>query len=122
MTNVPDVGGITAESIYQYFQNSKNQEILEKLEQAGVNMENREPVSSGGMLEGKTFVITGTLPSFSRAEAQEWIERNGGKVSGSVSKKTNYLLAGEAAGSKLTKAQELGVAVISEQELREMTR
>lgn len=116
---VPDVGEITAEGLYQYFRNEKNIEIIEKLRAAGVRMEAEEG-GQGDVFAGLTFVITGTLPTMGRSEAQELIEKNGGRVSGSVSKKTSYVLAGEAAGSKLTKAQELGIAVISEEELRKM--
>lgn len=112
---VPDIGGITSEGLYQYFREEKNIEIIENLKAAGVRMEAAEAVQ-GEKLAGLTFVITGTLPTMGRSEAQELIEKNGGKVSGSVSKKTNYVLAGEAAGSKLAKAQELGITVISEEE------
>lgn len=116
---VPDVGEITAEGMYQYFRDEENIRILEQLKAAGVRMEAEES-SQGEKFAGLTFVITGTLPTMGRSEAQELIEKNGGKVSGSVSKKTNYVLAGEAAGSKLTKAQELGITVISEEELLKM--
>ena len=90
-------------------------EILKNLKEAGVRMEAFEE-EHGEKFAGLTFVITGTLPTMGRSEAQELIEKNGGKVSGSVSKKTSYVLAGEAAGSKLTKAQELGIAVLTEEE------
>lgn len=116
---VPDVGGITAEGLYRFFRDEKNIAVIEKLKAAGVRMEAGEN-STGDRFSGMTFVITGTLPTMGRSEAQELIEKNGGKVSGSVSKKTSYVLAGEAAGSKLTKAQELGIAVISEEELQQM--
>ena len=116
---VPDIGGVTAEGLYQYFRDEKNIGIIEKLKAFGVRMEAEESVQ-GGKLAGLTFVVTGTLPTMGRSEAQELIEKNGGKVSGSVSKKTSYVLAGESAGSKLTKAQELGITVISEEELLKM--
>ena len=116
---VPDVGEITAEGLYQYFRDEKNIEIIEKLKAAGVRMEAEEN-TQGDRFAGLTFVVTGTLPTMGRSEAQELIEKNGGKVSGSVSKKTSYVLAGEAAGSKLTKAQELGITIISEEELLKM--
>ena len=93
--------------------------MLERLKGYGVNMQAREQ-ALGGRLEGMTFVVTGTLPTLGRKEAAEMIERQGGKVSGSVSRKTTMLLAGENAGSKLIKAQELGVQVIGEEELRAM--
>ena len=86
----------------------------------GLNTKKIETQAAGTEFEGKTFVITGTLPGMKRNEAQELIEAHGGKVSGSVSKKTDYLLAGEAAGSKLDKAKALGVKVISEEELKAM--
>ncbi len=116
---VPDIGGVTSEGLYQYFRDEKNIEIIEKLKAFGVRMEAAES-AQGEKFAGLTFVITGTLPTMGRSEAQELIEKNGGKVSGSVSKKTSYVLAGEAAGSKLTKAQELGITVISEEELLKM--
>lgn len=116
---VPDIGGVTSEGLYQYFRDEKNIGIIGRLKEAGVRMEVAESVQ-GETFAGLTFVITGTLPTMGRSEAQELIEKNGGKVSGSVSKKTNYVLAGEAAGSKLTKAQELGITVISEEELLKM--
>ncbi len=93
--------------------------MLERLKGYGVNMQAREQ-AQGGRLEGMTFVVTGTLPTLGRKEAAELIERQGGKVSGSVSRKTTMLLAGENAGSKLIKAQELGVQVIGEEELLAM--
>ena len=94
--------------------------MLERLLEYGVNMERIEQEGESECFAGMTFVITGTLPSMSRKQAAELIEQNGGKVSGSVSKKTSYLLAGENGGSKLTKAQSLGVPVINEEELLAM--
>ena len=116
---VPDIGGVTSEGLYQYFREDKNAEIMESLKAAGVRMEVEEKLQ-GEKLAGMTFVITGTLPTMGRSEAQELIEKNGGRVSGSVSKKTSYVLAGEAAGSKLAKAQEMGIPVLSEKELLEL--
>lgn len=113
---VSDVGEITAESIFQFFRRQENRDILTALKEADVNMELKEREGEGDRFMGLTFVITGTLPTMGRKEAQELIEKNGGKVSGSVSKKTSYLLAGEEAGSKLAKAQSLGVEVLSEEE------
>lgn len=112
---VPDIGEVTSEGLYQYFRDEENLAILKKLKEAGVRMESGKE-ADGEKLKGVTFVITGTLPTMGRSEAQELIEKNGGKVSGSVSKKTGYVLAGEAAGSKLAKAQELGIPVLSEEE------
>ncbi len=120
LTEVNDVGEITALSIRNYFEEKKNQRILERLEAYGVNMEQEEATRQAATLEGLTFVITGTLPSMDRKEAAALIEAHGGKVTGSVSKKTNYLLAGENAGSKLTKAQDLGIEILTEEELKAM--
>lgn len=119
------VGEISASVIHLHFyHNAGFQALLHDLEDQGVNFTSKTfgAASAGGKLSGLTFVITGTLPTMSREEAKSFIEANGGKVSGSVSKNTSYLLAGEAAGSKLTKAQELGIKVISEAELNNMTK
>ncbi len=122
LQQVADVGEVTALCIRNYFQDENNCKIIERLKEAGVNMEMAESGSEDGRFDGVTFVITGTLPTMERKAAAALIEAHGGKVSGSVSKKTNYLLAGENAGSKLTKANDLGVSVISEEELQEMLK
>ena len=122
LQQVADVGEVTALCIRNYFQDENNCKIIERLKEAGVNMEMAETGSEDGRFDGLTFVITGTLPTTDRKAAAALIEAHGGKVSGSVSKKTNYLLAGENAGSKLTKANDLGVSVISEAELQEMLK
>ena len=122
LQQVADVGEVTALCIRNYFQDENNCKIIERLKEAGVNMEMAESGSEDGRFDGLTFVITGTLPTMDRKAAAALIEAPGGKVSGSVSKKTNYLLAGENAGSKLTKANDLGVSVISEEELQEMLK
>lgn len=122
LQQVADVGEVTALCIRNYFQDENNCKIIERLKEAGVNMEMAESGSEDGRFDGLTFVITGTLPTMDRKAAAALIEAHGGKVSGSVSKKTNYLLAGENAGSKLTKANDLGVSVISEVELQEMLK
>ena len=115
LTAVPDIGGITARSLLQWFQSPQSIHLIDTLREAGVNLESHEePV--GDQLAGKIFVLTGTLKRFTRDEAGAMIEAQGGKVSGSVSKKTSYVVAGEAAGSKLRKAQELGVPVLTEEE------
>lgn len=119
LKNVSDIGEISAQSIYEFFHNKDNEILMEKLKNAGVNMEQEVAVSSGPFT-GKTFVVTGTLPTMGRKEATELILKLGGKASGSVSKKTDYVLAGENAGSKLTKATELGITVIDEAKFREM--
>ncbi|MBO5302485.1 MAG: NAD-dependent DNA ligase LigA [Lachnospiraceae bacterium] len=122
LQEVEDIGEISAECIRKFFADDANICQIERLKQAGVNMECLEKVSEDQRFAGLTFVITGTLPSMDRKEAAAIIEQFGGKVSGSVSKKTNYLLAGENAGSKLTKAQDLGISIISEEELQRMIK
>lgn len=117
---VRDMGAVSAAAVQAYFADGENQQILASFKAAGLRMELAEPEENSQLLAGKTFVITGTLPTLGRKEAAEQIERAGGRVSGSVSKKTDFLLAGEAAGSKLTKAQELGVAVLTEEEFLQM--
>ncbi len=122
LTRIPDVGETTAGCIHDFFAAPATGEILNQLRAAGVNLQMEKPAETTDVLTGKTFVVTGTLPTLGRREAEELIRTNGGRVSGSVSKKTSYVLAGEAAGSKLTKATELGIPVITEEELREMLR
>ncbi len=121
LTQVPDIGTVSAECIRSFFADASNQEMLKRLQDEGVNMARIEQAGASERFAGMTFVITGTLPGLERKQAAEVIEQNGGKVSGSVSKKTTYLLAGENAGSKLAKAKDLGVQVISEAQLLEMT-
>jgi DNA ligase (NAD+) len=117
-----DVGEITAKSIYEFFREEQSIDLINKLKLAGVNMESLEEENTDNRFEGKTFVLTGALSKYSRDEASDIIEKLGGKTSGSVSKKTSYVLAGEDAGSKLTKAQNLGVTVITEEEFEEMIK
>ena len=117
-----DVGEITAKSIYEFFREEQSIDLINKLKLAGVNMESLEEENTDNRFEGKTFVLTGALSKYSRDEASDIIEKLGGKTSGSVSKKTSYVLAGEDAGSKLTKAQNLGVTVITEGEFEEMIK
>ncbi|MCF0128560.1 MAG: NAD-dependent DNA ligase LigA [Pseudobutyrivibrio sp.] len=117
---VNDIGEISSKSVYDFLHNPVNAAMIERLAKAEVNMSLIEEEAASDKLNGLTFVITGTLPTMGRNEASALIEANGGKVSGSVSKKTDYLLAGEAAGSKLDKATALGVKIISEQELLEI--
>ena len=111
-----------AKSIYEFFQEEQTIDLINKLKDAGVNMESLEEESDDNRFEGMTFVLTGTLTKYSRNEASDIIERMGGKTSGSVSKKTTYVLAGEDAGSKLTKAQSLGVEVITEEQFEQMIK
>lgn len=119
LTAVPDIGGITAKSLLDWFANDQSQHLIRTLREAGVSFDSIEaPV--GDRLAGKTFVLTGTLPTMDRKEAAALIEAQGGKVSGSVSKKTSYVVAGEAAGSKLQKANDLGITVLTEDELMKL--
>lgn len=122
LIEVNDIGDVSAIAIIDYFKNPDNQAVIERLKGYGVNMSIIEDEDSDDRFDGKTFVVTGTLPTLSRKEASALIEKHGGKVSGSVSKKTDYLLAGENAGSKLTKAQSLGINVITEETLQEMVK
>jgi DNA ligase (NAD+) len=121
LVGVSDVGPIVAKSLRTFFDQAHNREVVEQLRACGVTWEEGEPAAVGPKpLLGKTFVITGTLPNLSRDQAKDLIEAAGGKVAGSVSKKTHYLLAGAEAGSKLDKARELGVAVLDEDALKEL--
>lgn len=117
---VRDMGEISAKAIVSYFKDPKSQEILAAFRKAGVNFTLEDTGLVDEKFKGLTFVITGTLPNLSRKEAAGLIEAHGGRVAGSVSKKTNYLVAGEAAGSKLQKAQDLGVKVLDEAGLQEL--
>ena len=119
LTAVPDVGQTTAENIMQWFASEQSRDLIEKLRAAGVNFESHSAVTDT-RFAGKTFVLTGALSLFTRDEATEKIESFGGKAASSVSKKTSYVVAGENAGSKLKKANELGIPVLSEQEFLEM--
>ena len=119
IAELEDFGEITAECVVNFFSHEQNRELCRRLEEAGLStVDQSEP--KGELFAGLTFVLTGTLPTMSRDEASQIIKTQGGKVSGSVSKKTDFVVAGEAAGSKLTKAQSLGVKVISEEELLQM--
>lgn len=124
LIGVEGVGQIVAESIVVFFADPANQQLISQLKELGVNMqageESRPPVENR-VFEGKTFVLTGTLPTLTRDEAAEIIRRHGGKTSGSVSKKTDFVLAGENAGSKLAKAQQLGVTILGEPDFLAMT-
>lgn len=117
-----DIGLIIAESIYNFFREEQTIDLINRLKSYGVNMEAQNDEESDGRFSGMTFVLTGSLEKYSRDEASEIIEKYGGKTSSTVSKKTNYVLAGEAAGSKLTKAQNLGITIISESDFEEMIK
>ncbi len=119
---VEDIGPIMAESIREFFLQDQTIDLIKRLKQAGVNMKYLEEESEDNRFEGKTFVLTGTLEKYTRGEAGSIIEKFGGKTSSSVSKKTDYVLAGEEAGSKLTKAQNLGITILSEEEFEEMIK
>ena len=121
LRDIPDIGEITAKSVCEWFANEQSQHQIRLLREAGVSFESAETVKDT-RFAGMTFVLTGTLPTYTRDEAARIIESFGGKVSGSVSKKTACVLAGEAAGSKLTKAQALGVRIIDEAEFNEMIK
>ena len=121
LTAVDDVGEITAHNIVEWLSNPQNLHLIRSLREAGVNMTGTA-APTGDKFAGLTFVLTGTLERFTRDEAGEMIEKLGGKVSGSVSKKTSYVVAGEAAGSKLKKANELGIPVLTEEEFLDMMR
>lgn len=121
LTQVEDIGEVSAECIMQFFAKEENRRLMERLKEAGLTMECLEEENEDARFAGLTFVITGTLPTMDRKDAAALIEKMGGKVTGSVSKKTTYLLAGERAGSKRKKAEELGIPVISEEELKQMT-
>ena len=119
LSAVPDIGDKMADSLLHYFSEEKSLNLIARLKEAGVRMD-YESRQTGDSLSGKTFVLTGTLPTLKRSEAQALIEEHGGKCSGSVSKKTDFVVAGTDAGSKLDKANALGVTVITEEELLEM--
>jgi len=114
LTGIPEIGPKMAESIVNFFAEPRNRETIENLKALGVNT--REDAAEAGeqALQGKTFVLTGTLPSLTRQQASEMIESRGGKVSNSVSKKTSYVVAGDDPGSKLDKAQQLGLTILDE--------
>ena len=119
---VDDMGEIMAESVFEFFAQPQTKDLVARLKNYGINMEALEEESTDLRFDGKIFVLTGSLDSFSRKEAEEIIEKFGGKTSGSVSKKTSFVLAGEDSGSKLTKARKLGIRVITEDEFKDMIK
>jgi DNA ligase (NAD+) len=119
LTEVPDVGDVTARSIADWFAQPQSRSLLEKLRAAGVNFESKRVITDA-RFAGMTFVLTGALTKFTRDEATEKIELLGGKASGSVSKKTTYVVVGENAGSKERKARELGIPILSEDDFLNM--
>ena len=123
LLTVNDVGPIVAQSIRTFFDQPHNREVVEQLRACGVTWEEGEPAAQAPQpLAGKTFVLTGTFPTLSRDQAKDLLEAAGAKVAGSVSKKTSYVVAGAEAGSKLDKAQELGVPVLDEAAMLEMLK
>lgn len=122
LTQIPEIGEKMALSLIKFFEQAQNMQLLQRLEALGVNIKSvKKNIEEREQFKGKTFVLTGSLTSFTRDEAKEIIEGFGGKVSSSVSKKTDYVLAGEEAGSKLTKAQELGVQIVDEETFKSWT-
>lgn len=122
LTFVEEIGEITANSVKEFFMQEQTKDLINRLKVAGVNMKEKDDVNNDNRFLGKTFVLTGTLEKYTRDEASEIIENFGGKTSGSVSKKTSYVLAGEDAGSKLSKAQSLDIPVITEAQFEEMIK
>lgn len=122
LTLVKDIGEIMANSIYNFFKQEQTKDLIEKLKQAGVNMKISQEEQQDNRFENQTFVLTGSLEKYTREEATKIIEKFGGKTSSSVSKKTSYVLAGEEAGSKLTKAEGLGITIITEEQFEQMIR
>ena len=120
LSEINDIGPIVADSIREFFIQDQTLDLIKRLEKNGVNMKAKEEENIDEIFAGKTFVVTGSLEKYTRNEVSNLIERHGGKTSGSVSKKTDYVLAGEDAGSKLTKAQDLGITVISEEDFEKM--
>ena len=119
-----DIGEVMAASLHEFFRNNRNREVVEKLRRAGVNLEAAaaERKTAAGAWSGKTFVLTGALGKFTREDATRLIEERGGKVSGSVSKKTDFVVVGADAGSKLDKARQLGIKVLNEEEFEKLLK
>ena len=122
LAQIDDIGPTMAKSITEFFASDQTKDLIEKLKQAGVNTEIKETEETDERFSGKTFVLTGTLKNFTREAATNIIEKFGGKVSSSVSKKTSYVIAGEEAGSKLTKAKDLGITVLTERRFMNMIK
>jgi len=120
LVEAEEVGPRVAEAIQEFFQEKRNREVVEKLRKAGLQFEQKQTRQTGGTLAGKQFVLTGTLPTYSRDQAKQLIEERGGRVVGSVSKKTDYVVVGADPGSKLEKARALGIKILDEAELRKL--
>ena len=122
LSMIEDIGEVVANSIKEFFEQEQTLDLINRLKSSGVNTKVIEDENIDNRFDGKTFVLTGSLEKYTREEAGNIIEKFGGKTSSSVSKKTDYVLAGEEAGSKLTKAQSLGVKIISEEEFEELIK
>ena len=122
LSEIEDIGPIMAKSIVEFFSEEQTKDLVKKLKLAGVNTEIKLEENVDERFSGKIFVLTGSLENYTREEAENIIERFGGNVSSSVSKKTSYVLAGEEAGSKLTKAESLGITILTEKEFMEMIK
>ena len=120
LMSISDMGEIMAKSVYDFFSQEQTKDLINRLKQYGVNTENKNNENNDNRFEGMVFVLTGGLENYSRKEAEEIIENFGGKTSSSVSKKTTYVIAGESSGSKLNKANELGIPVLDEKKFMEM--
>lgn len=122
LQNVPDIGGVTAKNIFNFFNDTENLKMLDELKNEGLTTEAETLAQDleNNSVRGKSFVLTGGLKNYKRAEATKLIEERGGVVKGSVSKVTDYVIAGEDAGSKLTKAQQLGIKILSESEFEKL--
>ena len=122
LQTIDDVGPVVASRLRAFFDEEHNLEVIARLQEYGVNWPEGDPVKTSklGAFTGKTFVITGVLPSMSRDQAKEFIQSQGGKVTGSVSSKTDYLVAGEKAGSKLSKAEKLEILILDEPDLKNL--
>ena len=122
LSEIDDIGEVMAKSLTDFFSEPQNLNEIKRLKEFGVNMKSFTEIVENANFAGKTFVLTGTLSTLNRKDATELIEKNGGKVAGSVSKKTDYVVAGEEAGSKLTKAKLLGITILSEDEFTQMLK
>jgi len=120
LQDISEIGPVMAESVYNFFRTEENKKVIEKLKKSGVNIKEKELSSKPKSLEGRTFVVTGSLEDFSRSEIEELIRKHGGNASSSVSKNTDYVVAGKDPGSKFEKAKQLGVKIISEKEFKNL--
>jgi DNA ligase (NAD+) len=122
LTEIEEIGPKMADSVVAFFKEKQNLNIIDRLKAAGVNMRKKDAINVNDDFKGLTFVLTGTLEKYTRDEAKKLIEERGGKVTGSVSKKTDYVVVGADPGSKLSKAQELGVKILNEEQFENMLK